>query len=332
MIAQMCGNEVKRFATRIGAIMALGLVTILPAAAQTYPSKPVTMIVPFPAGGPIELLGRVIGTSLGERLGQPILVESRPGGSSTIGAGYVAKAEPNGHTLLITGTTHTITASTIANVPYDAVNDFAPVILVGKMPMVVVTNNTLPVNSLVEFTRYAKANPGKLNYATGSPGGTAHLVTAMYLQRAGLTMTDIPYKGSAPAVIDLIAGRVDLYFDVPGIVIARAREGRLKALAVTTSTRLPVIADVPTVAESGFPGFDAGIWMGIMAPAKTPEPVLERLNVELNAVLKQPQLVQRLENEGYLISGGTRMEYGDYLRQDRAQWAQVVKALGIKAQ
>lgn len=209
MIAQRQDNEVKNqlkiIAARVGAILALGLAALHPAAAQTYPNKPVTLIVPFPAGGPIELLGRVIGTSLGERLGQPILVESRPGASSTIGAGYVAKAEPNGYTLLITGTTHTITASTMANVPYDAVNDFAPVILVGKMPMVVVTNNTVPANNLAEFTKYAKANPGKLNFATGSPGGTAHLVTAMYLQRAGLTMTDIPYKGSAPAVIDLIA-------------------------------------------------------------------------------------------------------------------------------
>ena len=313
-------------------LLLFALVPMHPVLAQTYPARPVTFIVPFPAGGPVELIARTIGTALGDKLGQPILVEAKAGASATIDANYVAKSEANGYTLLVTATTHAITPFTMANLPYDAVNDFAPVALIGKMPMIVVTNNTVPASTLAEFTKYAHANPGKLNYATGSPGGTAHLVTAMYLQRAGLKMLDIPYKGSAPAIVDLIAGRVDLYFDVPGIVLAQAREGRLKALAVTTSSRLPTIPNVPTVAESGLPGFDASIWMGILAPVKTPDPILDRLNGEINKLLLQPELVQRLEKEGYLISGGTRREWGEFLRKDMAQWGQAAKALGIKAQ
>ena len=246
-------------------MIGVALVTVPQAAAQSYPAKPVTFVVPFPAGGPVELIARIIGTPLGDRLGQPVLVEARPGASATIGAAYVAKGDASGHTLLFTATTHAVVPATMADVPYDAVKDFAPVALIGKMPMIVVTNNNIPANTLAEFSKHAQSRPGKLNYGTGSPGGTAHLVTAMYLQRAGLSMVDIPYKGSAPAVVDLIAGRVDLYFDVPGIVLSHVREGRLKALAVTTAARLPAIANVPTVAESGLPGFDASIWMGILS-------------------------------------------------------------------
>ena len=302
------------------------------ATAQSYPTRPMTFVVPFPAGGPVDIVARLIGKSVGEKLGQPVVVENKAGASSTIGAGAVARATPDGHTLLVTATTHTVTASTFASLPYDPINDFAPVALVGKMPMLVVTHAGVPAKTLAEFTAYAKANPGKLNYATGSSGGTAHLMTAMVLQRAGITMSDIPYKGSAPAVLDLLAGRVDLYFDVPGIVLAHVREGKLKALAVTTSTRLPAIADVPTIAESGYPGFDASIWMGVLAPARTPEPILDRLNLEINKTLKEPELVQRLEKEGYLISPAGRREWGEFLRQDAAQWAPIVKSLGIKPQ
>jgi len=316
----------------VACIFAASLLPVDAAMAQTYPTKSITFIVPFPAGGPVDILARLIGKSLGDKLGLPIIVENKPGASATIGAAYVAKASADGYTLLVTATTHTVTASTFANLPYDAINDFAPVALVGEMPMLVVTHPAVPANTLAEFTKHVKANPGKLNYATGSPGGTAHLMTAMYLQRAGVTMTDIPYKGSAPAVFDLIAGRVDLYFDVPGIVLAYVREGRLKALAVTTSTRLPAIADVPTVAESGYPGFNASIWMGILAPAKTPEPILDKLNIELNKVLKAPELAQRLEKEGYLITPASRREWGEFLRKDLAQWAPIVKSLGIKPQ
>lgn len=331
MFSVSCSSLTHRVVRFAGACAIASLAQLVWAQA-VYPSRPVTMVVPFPAGGPVDLLARGIGKSLSERLGQPVLVENRPGASATIGAGAVAKAPADGHTLLVTATTHTITASTFASLPYHASDDFAPVALIGKMPMLVVTHPGVPVTTLAQFTDYAKARPGQLNFATGSPGGTAHLITSMYLDQAGITMVDVPYKGSAPAVLDLIAGRVDLYFDVPGIVLSHVREGRLKALAVTTSSRLPTIPSVPTVAESGNPGFDASIWMGVLAPAKTPDAALDRLHGEINRALSEPELTQRLEREGYLISPTSRSEWGVFLRQDLARWAPVVKRLGIKPQ
>ena len=300
--------------------------------AQAYPSRPITITVPFAAGGSVEPLARLIGPPLGARLGQPIVVEVKPGGSTTIGANYVAKSPPDGYSLLLTTSTHDVVASTMANLPYDPLADFAPVGIVGTMPMIVVVPSVFPVKSLDEFLRYVKASPGKYSFATGAAGGNTHLVTAIFLQNAGLNMTDIPYKGSSQALVDVVGGRVHLFLDVPGSVLPLIRDGKLRALAVTSSARASVLPDAPTLAESGFPGFDAGFWMGLLAPAKTPASVLERLNSDLNKVLEQPDMQQRLEQQGYMVKPTRYTEFGEFLKRDVAQFAAAVKALGLKAQ
>ena len=302
------------------------------AQAQAYPSRPITITVPFAAGGSVDPLARMIGPPLGVRLGQPIIVEVRPGGSTTIGANYVAKSQPDGYSLLLTTSTHDVVASTMANLPYDPLADFAPVGMVGTMPMIVVVPSVLPVKNIDEFLRYVKASPGKYSYATGASGGNTHLVTAIFLQSAGLSMADIPYKGSSQALVDVVGGRVHLFLDVPGSVLPMIRDGKLRALAVTSSARASVLPEAPTLAESGFPGFNAGFWMGLLAPAKTPAGVLERLNADLNKVLEQPDMQQRLEQQGYMVKPIRHVEFGEFLKKDVSQFAAAVKMLGLKAQ
>ena len=301
------------------------------AQAQAYPSRPITITVPFAAGGSVDPLARMIGPPLGVRLGQPIIVEVRPGGSTTIGANYVAKSQPDGYSLLLTTSTHDVVGSTMANLPYDPLADFAPVGMVGTMPMIVVVPSVLPVKNIDEFLRYVKASPGKYSYATGASGGNTHLVTAIFLQSAGLSMADIPYKGSSQALVDVVGGRVHLFLDVPGSVLPMIRDGKLRALAVTSSARASVLPDAPTLAESGFPGFDATIWFGIVAPAGLPAKVMEKLVPAMTAALADPAVQEAIRREGYDTMTFTPEQMRTRIAQDLSSWGKTVKNANITA-
>src|SRR5438034_5972010 len=236
-----------------------------------YPTKPVRLVVPFPAGGTTDLLARAAAQKLSEAWGQQVIVDNRPGAAGNIGAELVAKAAPDGYTLLMgTVGTHAINASLYAKMPYDHVKDFAPVILVAGVPNVLVVNPSLPVHSVQELIAYAKANPGKLNFASSGSGTSIHLSGELFKVMTGVQMTHVPYKGSAPALQDLLGGQVQLMFDNLPPSLPQIKAGRLRALAVTSATRAPALPDVPTVAEAGLPGFEASSWFGVLAPAGTP--------------------------------------------------------------
>src|SRR5438552_13835540 len=256
------------------ALAALRTVCVSGASAQTYPTRPIRLVVPFPAGGTTDILAREVGQRLSMTLGQPVVIDNRPGAAGNIGADLVAKSAPDGYTLLMgTVGTHAINASLYAKMPYDHVKDFAPIILVAGVPNVLVVNPSLPVNSVQELIAYAKANPGKLNFASSGPGTSIHLSGELFKVMAGVQMTHVPYKGSAPALQDLLGGQVQLMFDNLPPSLPHIKAGKLRALAVTSVARSPALPDVPTIAESGLPGFEASSWFGILVPAGTPSAI-----------------------------------------------------------
>ena len=258
--------------------------------AQTpYPTKPIRIVVPFPAGGTTDILARAVAQRLTETLGQPVVVDNRPGAGGNIGAELVAKAAPDGYTLLMgTVGTHAINASLYAKMPYDHVRDFAPVILVAGVPNVLVINPALPVNSVQELIAYGKANPGKLNFASSGNGTSIHLSAELFKTMTGVQMAHVPYKGSAPALVDLMGGQVQLMFDNLPSALPQIKAGKLKALAVTSAQRSSALPDVPTVIESGLPGFEASSWFGLLAPAGTPKDIIAKLNGEVAKWLATP--------------------------------------------
>ena len=267
--------------------------------AQTYPTKPIRIVVPFPAGGTTDVLARAAAQKLTESLGQPAVVDNRPGAGGNIGAELVAKSPPDGYTLLMgTVGTHAINPSLYPKMPYDHVKDFAPVILVAGVPNVLVINPALPVNSVQELIAYAKANPGKLNFASSGNGTSIHLSGELFKTMAGVQMTHVPYKGSAPALQDLVGGQVQLMFDNLPSSLALIKGGKLKALAVTSSARAAALPDVPTLAESGLPGFEASSWFGLLAPAGTPQPIILKVNGDVAKWLASPEAKEKLLAQG----------------------------------
>src|SRR5512144_2335881 len=263
--------------------------------AQDYPTKPIRIVVPFPPGGATDLLARAVAQRLTEKWGQAVLVDNRPGAGGNIGSELVAKSAPDGYTLEMgTVGTHSINASLYAKMPYDHVKDFVPIILVAGVPNVLVVNPALPVNSVQELVAYAKANPGKLNFASSGNGTSIHLSGELFKVMAGVQMTHVPYKGSAPALQDLIGGQVQLMFDNLPPSLPQIKAGKLRALAVTTATRSPALPDLPTIAESGLPGFEASSWFGIVAPAGTPPAIVAKLNAEVAKWLASPEAQEKL--------------------------------------
>jgi tripartite-type tricarboxylate transporter receptor subunit TctC len=300
--------------------------------AQAYPAKPIRIVVPFPPGGATDILARAAGQKLTETLGQPVIIDNRPGAGGNIGSELVAKSPNDGYTLLMgTVGTHAINASLYAKMPYDHVKDFVPVVLVAGVPNVLVVHPSVPANSVQELIAYGRANPGKLNFASSGSGTSIHLAGELFKVMTGVQMAHVPYKGSAPAVSDLLGGQVQLMFDNLPSALPHIKGGKLKALAVTSMARAPALPDGPTVNESGVPGFEASSWFGLLAPAGTPRDVVTRINGEVAKWLASPDGKEKLAAVGANAAGGSPEDFAKHIAAETAKWAKVVKESGAKA-
>jgi tripartite-type tricarboxylate transporter receptor subunit TctC len=302
------------------------------ALAEGYPSKPIRIIVPYPPGGFNDTLARTLGQQLTEKWGQPVIVDNRPGGGSTIGTNLAAKSAADGYTLLIVSFAFAVNPALYAALPYDTGKDFTPVVLAASTPNLLVVNPGLQVTSVKELIALARSKPGKLNYASAGSGSSNHLSMELFKSLTGVDVVHIPYKGSAPAVIDLIGGQVDAMFDNVPNVLAQVRAGKLRALAVSSMVRSPFVKDVPTVAESGVPGFDVSVWFGVVAPAGTPQAVIAKLNRQINAILKLTETRQAYNNQGVEPAGGSPEEFSAFLIEQNTKWGKIVKDSGAKAE
>jgi tripartite-type tricarboxylate transporter receptor subunit TctC len=307
-------------------------VVALPAAAQPYPSKPIRFVVPFPPGGPLDIMGRGIAQKLQEAWGQPVVVDNRPGAGGGIGADLVAKSPGDGYTLLMGAvSTHAINPSLYAKIPYDPQKDFVAVALVAQVPNILVVNPSLPVHSVKELIDYARAKPGSFSFGSGSTGSTGHLAGELFKAEARVDMVHIPYKGGAPAMQDLLAGQTQLMFDNLANALPQVKAGKLRALAVTTLKRAPAVPDLPTVAESGLPGFDLTTWFGVFVPAGTPRETVAKLNAEIVKSLESKALAERLAAMGAAPpENNTPETFAAFVRAEAAKYAQVVKSSGAR--
>jgi tripartite-type tricarboxylate transporter receptor subunit TctC len=305
-----------------------------PAAAQAWPSRPLHIVVPYPPGGPVDLSARLVAPKLQQALGQAVVVDNKPGAGGNIGADFVAKSAPDGYTLVMGAiATHAINAALYRNLPYDPVRDFRHVALLVQVPNVLVVNTSVPARSVAELTQYARQNPGKLNFASGSTGSTGHLAGELFKQMTGTDMTHVPYKGAAPAVADLLAGRVELMFDNLASAAPNIRAGKVRALAVTTLRRAASLPDLPTLDESGLKGFDMSTWWGLMAPAATPEPIVQRLASESRSILAFADIAERWRQMGSEPpSARTPAEFTAFVERERRLYADLVARSGAKVE
>lgn len=302
------------------------------ASAQTYPSKPIRLVVPYPPGGPLDIMARAIGQKLTEAWKQPVVVDNRAGAGGNIGADLVAKSPADGYTLLMGAVaTHAINPSLYSKIPYDPVKDFTPVALVAQVPNILVINPSVPAKSVRELIALARAKPGYLNFGSGSTGSTGHLAGELFNTMAGVQMVHIPYKGAAPAMADLLSGQVQLMFDNLANALPNVKAGRLRALAVTTLARSAAMPDLPTVAESGLPGFDLTTWFGLMVPAGTPPEIVARLNAEIVRALNAKDMRERLQKMGAEPpADNTPEHFAAFIGTEAAKYAKVVKDSGAK--
>ena len=315
--------------------LALGLtLACTGVSAQNYPSRPIRLVVPYPPGGPLDIMARAIGQKLTEAWSQPVVVDNRAGDGGNIGAELVAKSPADGYTLLLGAVaTHAINPTLYGKVPYDPVKDFAPVALVAQVPNILVVNPSVPARSVKELIELARARPGYLNFGSGSTGSTGHLAGELFNAMAGVQMVHIPYKGGAPAMADLLAGQVQLMFDNLANALPNVRAGRLRALAVTTLARSPAIPDLPTIAESGLPGFDLTTWFGLMVPAGTPPEIVIKLNAGIARALNAKDMRERLEKMGAEPpADNTPEHFAAFIRAEAAKYAKVVKESGARVE
>jgi tripartite-type tricarboxylate transporter receptor subunit TctC len=301
------------------------------ASAQSYPNRAIRLVVPFPAAGTTDILARAAAQKLTEAFGQSVVVDNRPGAAGNIGSDLVAKSAPDGYTLLMgTVGTHAINPSLYSKMPYDHVKDFVPVVLVAGVPNVLVVNPALPVNSVADLIKLAKDKPGQINFASSGSGTSIHLSGELFKTMAGVDITHIPYKGSSPALTDLMGGQVQIMFDNLPSALPQIKAGKLRAIAVTSLKRAPVLPDVPTISESGLPGFEASSWFGVLAPAGTPAPIVARINAEVNKWLQSTDARERLLSQGAEAAGGSPEQFANHIRAESEKWAKVVKASGAK--
>jgi len=315
---------------RIVVIAALALAASLARAADEYPARAVRVVVPFAPGGGTDVVGRILAQQLSQRLGQSFVIENRPAGSGIVGADFVAKAQGDGYTLLFAFSSLSSSAKLISKLPYDPIADFAPVALATTSPLVMFLHPSVPATNLKEFIAYAKANPGKLNYGSSGPGSSPHLATELLMSMAGIQMTHIPYKGIAPAITAQLANEVQMSLTPIAVGMPHARAGKLRALAQAGLKRSVAIPEVPTIDESGLPGFEVIGWWGMLAPAKTPRPVVVLLNREVRAALDSPDVKKSLLDQGMDPAGGSPEEFGALIRVDMDKWGDVGKRLGVK--
>jgi tripartite-type tricarboxylate transporter receptor subunit TctC len=310
-------------------LLAAGVTSV--AAQQPYPSQPIRIIVPFPPGGSVDPLARLVGQKLAESWGQQVIVDNRPGGNSIIGTQVAVKSKPDGYTLLYVTGTHVINANLLVT-PYDAINDFAAVATLINTELLLVVHPSLPVTTLQEFIAFAKARPGELNYASSGTGTSIHLKTELFSQAAGVRMNHVPYKGAAPAVTDLIGGRVQLVFQVPMVVIQHVNSGKLRGIAVSGAKRLLALPQVPTLTEAGLSGVNMNNWNGILAPAGTPKDIIDKLNAEIARILALPDVRTKLLSQGNEPMASTPEQFAALIKADLARTAQVIKAANIKVE
>ena len=301
------------------------------AGAQTYPGKAIRLIVPFPPGGSADILARAIGQKAGDGLGQPLVVENRPGAGTAIGAEALAKSAPDGYSIMIgTVSSHAINPALNPKLQYDPIRDFTPISLVASIPFAMIVHPSVPAKNVQEFVALAKAKPGSLNYSSAGNGTSNHLAGELLKSMAGVDIVHIPYKGSAPALTDLMAGQVALMFDLVLTAAPHVKSGAVRGLAVTGLNRSSALPELPTVAESGVPGYEVSAWFGIFAPAGVPQPVVQRLNGEFVKALQQADLRQRLASQGAEPLSSTPGEFAAYLRAELDKWSRLVKASGMK--
>jgi tripartite-type tricarboxylate transporter receptor subunit TctC len=309
------------------------LLVVLPAVAQTYPAHPIRWISPWPPGGSNDIFSRAIAQKFTESMGQSVVVDNKPGAAGTVGSDLAAKAPGDGYTIVMgSSPTHAIASSMYPQLAYDPVRDFIPVTLVAVVPNVLVVHPSLPVKNVKELIEYAKANPGKLNFASAGNGSSQHLSGELFKAQAGVDIVHIPYKGTAPALNDLLAGQVQLSFDNITTLLPHIESGKLRALGVTPAKRSSALPDVPTIAEAGVPGYEASVWFGVLVPAGTPAPIVAKLHQETMKALDSPDLKSRMKGFGAEVYGWGPEEFQAFLKQDIAKWTRVVKTAGITAQ
>ncbi|MSQ63711.1 MAG: tripartite tricarboxylate transporter substrate binding protein [Betaproteobacteria bacterium] len=317
---------------RIAAALLSLLVFHGTAHAQAYPSRSVKIVVPFGVGGPADIYGRFLGAKLSEAMGQPFVIENRPGAGAVIGSDAAAKSAPDGYTLLMMSNTHTVNESLIPKKPYDLMKDLAPINGVNYSDLLMVLNPAVPASNLKEFIALAKAKPKDLNYASSGPGTPYHMAGELFKFMAGLDIVHVPYKGSDGARVGILGGQVQMMIDAITTMAPNVRAGKVKAMGTTGKTRSTVLPDVPTIAEAGVPGYETGIWLGLMAPTGTPRPVLERLNVEIAKVLNGSDVKETWGKQGAAPMSMSIEQFDKFLRDDITKWASVVKATGMKVE
>ncbi len=317
---------------RCAVIFAFALSGIVaPARAQSYPNRPITLVIPFAPGGSTSIVGRVIADKLAQLLGQGVVVDNRPGAGGTVGTKYVAKSEPDGYIILLgyTGTL-AIGPSLYKDAGYDPRKDFAPIGMIGNASSAVVVHPSFPVKSIAELIAYAKANPGKVNFGSAGVGSVNHITGEYFARSAGITLVHIPYKGTGPALTDLLGGHIPMALAPIPSVHANVSAGLLRALATTGKTRNNLMPDVPTIAETGLPGFEASLYYGLVAPAGTPRPIIDRLNQELLNALASDEVKKQLSADGTEITPSTPEAYGDFIDKDEKKWSELVKTSGVE--
>ena len=295
------------------------------AMAQSWPSKPITVVVPFPPGGTTDVLARAVGVELAKALGQPVIVENKPGAGATLGATQVAKSKPDGYTLLMGAVHHTIATSVYKKLPYDFAKDFVPITTVALVPNVLVINPSVPAKNVQELIALDKASPGKLAYGSNGAGTLQHLIGAQFSRQTGAQLLHVPYKGSGPLINDLLGGQVSMSFDTITPVLPHIKAGKLKALAVTTNKRSAALPDVPTLDESGVKGFNMGTWFGLLAPATTPKEIVAKLNADVVKIINTPEFRKRLEEIGAEPVGNTDAQMAQQIKEDTAKYAKLVQ-------
>ncbi len=308
---------------------ALVLALSATAHAQSYPSKPIRFVVPFGVGGPGDAIGRLIGKELAERMGQPVVVDNRAGATTIIGTETVARSPADGYTLLLISTTHSVNPSLYKKLPYDPIKDFAPVTLVTSTPFMLGLNPSVPANTVPELVALARSKPRGLNYGSSGNGSSIHLTSELLANAAKIQMTHVPYKGSGPAFIDLISGQIQLLFSSTVSTLPHVKNGKVRGIAVTSAKRAQALPEIPTVAET-YPGFESSSWFGMLVPARTPQPVIDRLLAETRAALKQPNVHQALVGQGAEPGGQSPAEFSTYFQSEIRKWASVIKQAGIK--
>jgi tripartite-type tricarboxylate transporter receptor subunit TctC len=312
------------------ALFAAGFAFAGGAYAQAFPSRGITIVIPATPGGAIDLTARVMGPKLTDAWGKPVVVENKAGATGIIGTEFIAKAAPDGYTLVLVASSHAINPSMFKKLPYDTVKSFEPVVLTHVLPLMLVVHPSLPVKNVQELIAYGKANPGKLSFASSGPGGAPHMSGELFKSMAGVDMLHVPYKGSTAAHSDLLSGRTSLMFDTVTAINPHVKGGALRALAVTTAKRSAAAPDVPTMAEAGLKGYETSTWGGILAPAGTPKDVVDKLNAEMNKALAAPDVRQRMLDAGIEPAGGTPQQFAAFIQSEMVKWGKVAKTAGIQ--